>query len=84
MEFKKILLVVSICWLSLSLSAQKRLDVSGTVYEKGTNAPIVGVNVLLKGTTKGGMTDIDGNYSLTDVPANGILVFSIQRIIQMN
>lgn len=76
MNLKNILLMISFCLLTWNLFAQNRISVSGTVREKDTNVPAVGVNVVLKGTTTGAMTDFDGNYTLNDVPANGVLVFS--------
>ncbi|MCY1723213.1 SusC/RagA family TonB-linked outer membrane protein [Prolixibacteraceae bacterium Z1-6] len=49
--------------------------VSGTVQsEEGELLP--GVSILIKGTTFGVVTDLDGNYTLSGVPADGILVFS--------
>ncbi|MDY3857313.1 MAG: SusC/RagA family TonB-linked outer membrane protein [Muribaculaceae bacterium] len=56
----------------LSMSAQ--VTVSGTVTEKG-GEPLVGVSVLLNGTSRGTTTDIDGNYTIADVPNNGVLTF---------
>lgn len=35
-----------------------------------------GVTVLIKGTSKGTITDVDGNFTLTDVPENATLQFS--------
>lgn len=50
--------------------------VNGTVKDLEEDAGMPGVNVLVKGTAVGTVTDIDGNYSLT-VPAGGdVLVFS--------
>ena len=50
--------------------------VSGTVTDAETPAGLPGVNVVVKGTSVGTVTDIEGNYSLT-VPLNGDqLVFS--------
>jgi len=50
-------------------------DISGQVTDE-ENEPLPGVNVLVKATTIGTVTDIDGNYRLT-VPENAeILVFS--------
>lgn len=48
--------------------------VSGIVTDK-SGEPLIGVNVLEKGTTNGCITDIDGKYSL-NVEKNKILVFS--------
>ncbi|WP_137402996.1 SusC/RagA family TonB-linked outer membrane protein [Echinicola rosea] len=53
----------------------QQTTVSGTVTsgEDGTTLP--GVNILLKGTGKGTISDIDGKYSIT-VPSTGTLVFT--------
>ena len=48
---------------SFSLFAQTKVTVSGTVYDE-SNLPMIGVGVVLKGTTNGVATDIDGKYSL--------------------
>ncbi|GAB3252371.1 TonB-dependent receptor [Larkinella harenae] len=49
--------------------------VSGRVIdEKGEGIP--GVNVVLKGTTRGTTTDVDGNYKLVVPDASSILIFS--------
>lgn len=41
----------------------QNLTVSGTVTDKDTKEPLIGVNVLLKGTTIGTVTDFDGKYT---------------------
>ncbi len=48
--------------------------VTGTVTSSD-NSPLPGVNVLVKGTSTGTVTDADGKYSL-DAPPTGTLVFS--------
>lgn len=58
-----------------TLTYAQTLTVTGTVTD-ATNAPLVGVTVLIKGTSVGEITDVDGKYTLTKVPANGTLVFS--------
>jgi TonB-linked SusC/RagA family outer membrane protein len=50
-------------------------DISGKVTDKSGES-IPGVNVLLKGTTLGTVTDVDGHYSLAVSALNGTLVFS--------
>jgi TonB-linked SusC/RagA family outer membrane protein len=66
---------------SLNLSAEPRtngasvaISVSGTVTEE-TGSPLPGVNVLVKGTSVGTVTDSDGKYAIS-VPEDGTLVFS--------
>ena len=56
------------------LSAQNRITVTGTVMdENGVSIP--GAGVLIKGTTTGTATDLDGHFSL-DVPEKSVLVVS--------
>lgn len=50
--------------------AQK--TVTGTVVDN-QGEPIPGVNVVVKGTTNGAMTDIDGNFSIAKVDENAVL-----------
>lgn len=55
---------------------QQERIIQGTVLEEGTNEPLVGVNVVVKGTTIGTTTDIDGKYSIKIPSDKAILVFS--------
>ncbi len=41
-----------------------------------SNEPLPGVTVLIKGTTNGTITDIDGNYTLPNVPNDAVIQFS--------
>jgi TonB-linked SusC/RagA family outer membrane protein len=49
--------------------------VKGTVKDT-SGEPLIGVNVLVKGTTNGVITDIDGNYTVLNVKNSDALVFS--------
>ena len=75
---KKFLLLVfmlAFTFASTQLWAQSR-TISGKVTSSEDGTTLPGVNVVLKGTTVGTVTDIDGNWSLA-VPADGgTLVFS--------
>ena len=53
---------------------QKSKRVSGTVSDE-TGLPMIGVNVVQKGTTNGVITDMDGKFSM-EVPANAVLEIS--------
>lgn len=59
---------------SANSSSYAAIQVSGTVTEE-TGSPLPGVNVLVKGTTTGTVTDTRGKYSI-EVPEDGILVFT--------
>ena len=57
-----------------SFHANAQTTVTGTVSD--ANGPIPGANVNLKGTKTGVSTSFDGNYSISNVPSNGVLIFS--------
>ncbi|HEY6950886.1 MAG TPA: TonB-dependent receptor [Bacteroidota bacterium] len=42
--------------------------VTGTVFDKTTNEPLVGANVVVVGTTRGASTDTNGTFSINRVP----------------
>ena len=62
-----------VCGVSM-LFAQTR-QISGTVTSSDDGTPIPGVSVVVKGTTIGTTTDIDGNFELV-APMNEVLKFS--------
>ena len=55
---------------------QQARVIQGTVLEEGTNEPLIGVNVVVKGTTIGTTTDVEGKYSIRIPSDNAVLVFS--------
>jgi len=69
----QILLFSLMFLLSASMYAQTT-TVSGTIIGEDS-VPLIGVNVSVQGTTKGTVTDINGNYSL-EVNKGDVLVFS--------
>lgn len=58
---------------NLSIHQQPR-KISGSVID-ATGLPVIGANVILKGTTSGTITDMDGRFTL-EVPDNAILEVS--------
>ncbi|MBN1340033.1 MAG: carboxypeptidase-like regulatory domain-containing protein, partial [Bacteroidales bacterium] len=54
----------------------QEITVSGKVFSADDNMTLPGVTVLVKGTVTGTTTDVDGKYTLGNVPSNGIMVFS--------
>jgi TonB-linked SusC/RagA family outer membrane protein len=72
---KKILLVSFFTALVFGAWAQER-TVSGKVTSSEDGSAIPGVNVLLKGTAAGSVTDATGDYSLSVPESGGTLVFS--------
>lgn len=50
--------------------------IKGFVYDKATGEPMIFTNVLLEGTKLGGQTDVDGYYSIAQVPEGTYTLFT--------
>ena len=59
---------------TIAYNQQQRV-VSGKITDTA-GQPLPGVSIVVKGTTQGTVTDGNGNYSLSNVPADATLVFS--------
>jgi TonB-dependent receptor len=53
--------------ISISLSAQQQIILSGKVFDKKTNTPLPGASVFIIGTSWGASTDVDGQFKITNV-----------------
>lgn len=56
-------------------SINQEKNINGVVLDNN-GVPVIGANVLIKGTTTGTITDVDGKFSLNNVPASATLVVS--------
>jgi len=72
---KQTILTLLFIACTLALNAQG-LQIKGVVTSADDGQPVPGVSVFVKGTTIGAMTDMNGYYSLSNVPVNSTLVFS--------
>ncbi|WP_106790800.1 SusC/RagA family TonB-linked outer membrane protein [Aquimarina sp. Aq78] len=70
-----IFLTIALCLSSNITLAQSKKTVSGIVTGED-GVPLVGVNVIEKGTSNGTSTDFDGNYTVVVSDPSGILIFS--------
>lgn len=57
-------------------SAPQQVKISGTITDATTQEPLIGVNVVVEGTTIGVMTDLKGKFSLSVPNLNGKLQIS--------
>ena len=74
----KRLITILLVLLTVGTQAFAQSSVSGKVTDK-TGEPLVGASVLIKGTTNGTMTDVDGNYSLSGLKSNSVLVHRLRN-----
>src|SRR5690606_40832853 len=63
------------CLIGLT-NAQAQQGVSGTVSAEMDGTPLPGVSIIVQGTSNGVVSDFDGNYQLSNVPADATLEFS--------
>jgi len=52
----------------LELYAGTTGKIAGRVVDANTGEPLIGVNVVISGTSMGAATDIDGNYFIINIP----------------
>ncbi len=69
-------LTALLLFFALATGVWAQVTVTGTVSD-ATGAPLPGVNVTIKGTTTGTITDLDGNYEINVPSSSDILVFSM-------
>ena len=74
---RKLMLLMTCLMIGIGLVNAQVSKVTGNVTSEEDGLPVVGASVLVKGTTVGTVTDIDGNFTLTNVPSSaGTLVIS--------
>lgn len=71
---KNLFLAVCLLLAAMPVFSQTR-TVTGTVTD-ALGDPLIGVSILVQGTSNGVVTDIDGKYTLANVPENGTLTLS--------
>ena len=54
------------------------------VIKDGTGEPMIGVNVLVKGTTNGTITDFDGKFAISDVKNSDVLTITYVGYVQQS
>jgi TonB-linked SusC/RagA family outer membrane protein len=74
LSMRKILLLFVLSFALLVANAQEK-KVTGLVTEASSGEPLVGVTVLVKGTTNGTVTNFDGKFDMS-VPTGATLVVS--------
>lgn len=70
---KKLFTIILFCCAGLWLSAQ---SVSGTLTDGLTGEPLIGASVIIDGSGTGTVTDVDGNFTLSNVPDGSTLLLN--------
>ena len=64
------MLLLTCLFMDVSLVAAQTQKVTGTVISEEDGLPLVGASVLVKGTSIGTITNVDGNFTLSNIPAS--------------
>lgn len=75
MQMKRLLSFILLIFLCIAVQAQER-TITGTVTGSDDKQPLPGVNVVVKGTMIGVVSDISGKFSIKVTNADAVLVFS--------
>ncbi|MCW3085891.1 MAG: hypothetical protein JWP12_3257 [Bacteroidetes bacterium] len=68
MKFKLLIITLSLLFVNVAFAQQSTGSIRGFVYLKDTGEPMLFTNVILKGTTIGNSTDVNGFFSITKIP----------------
>lgn len=68
--------ILLLCLALMSLCSYAQTTVKGVVISATDKEPLIGTTIQVKGTGAGTITGIDGDYSLTNVAKDAVLVFS--------
>ncbi len=70
-----LLLGILVANATIAGNALQKKTVTGLVTDASTGEPLIGVSIVIKGTTTGAISDIDGKYSV-EVNSGDVLLFS--------
>jgi len=68
-----LLQILALC--CITFASGQNIDISGNVQDE-TGFPIVGANIIVKNTSKGAVTDFDGNFNLKGIEKGAIISVS--------
>lgn len=72
---KKFALFLSLFMFTTMQLAGQEIQIKGKITDAGTNETLPGVNIIIKGTTTGSVSNLDGEYTIS-ASAGQVLVFS--------
>ena len=71
---KKLLLFLIYLFIGINLVTAQIKSIAGLVIAEEDGQPVVGASILVKGTTLGTITDIDGKFMISNIPASSKLI----------
>ncbi|HNX66891.1 MAG TPA: carboxypeptidase-like regulatory domain-containing protein, partial [Bacteroidales bacterium] len=71
----RVLMMFALLMIALPGFSQN-ITVKGKVTDSQTGETLIGLNVIVKGTVRGVVTDVDGNYVMPNCPPDAVLLFT--------
>ena len=66
---ERVLVLLACLFASFTLAMAQNSTVSGTVVDE-TGEPVIGASILVEGTARGTISDVEGKFTITNVPAS--------------
>ncbi|WP_321334730.1 TonB-dependent receptor [uncultured Bacteroides sp.] len=67
---RKLMLLLTCLFVGVGLVTAQTQRVTGVVTSEEDGLPVVGASILVKGTSVGTITDVDGNFTLSNIPGS--------------
>ena len=67
---RKLMFLMNLPFIGIGLVTAQTSRVTGLVTSEEDGQPVVGASILVNGTTLGTITDIDGKFTITNVPSS--------------
>ena len=67
---RKLMLLLTCLFVGIGLVTAQITKVTGVVLSEEDGLPVVGASILVKGTTVGTVTDMDGKFTLSNIPSS--------------
>lgn len=67
---RKLMLLLACLFMSIGLVTAQTSTVSGIVTSEEDGEPVVGASVLVRNTSLGAVTDMNGKFTITNVPSS--------------
>lgn len=60
---RKFFTIYASCLLLTTMVFAQEVKITGTVTDQQSGDPLIGANVIIKGTSRGSITDVEGTYA---------------------
>ena len=67
---RKVVMFLTCLFIGIGLASGQNRTVRGNVTSAEDGMPVVGASIIIDGTTIGSVTDLDGNFTIANVPSS--------------